>query len=77
MIVAGSPAALRKSPVFDGRIRRQANAASNGAVAALIFDRWLSRSLPGASRKCHALAALVRRSPNKPYSFTITCRGTV
>jgi hypothetical protein len=77
MIGAASPAALRKSPVFDGPIRRQANAASNGAVAALIFDRWLSRSLPGASRTCRALAALVRRSPNKAYSLTITCRGTV
>jgi hypothetical protein len=77
MIVAGSLAALRKSPVFDGPIRGHANAASNGAVAALIFDRWLSRSLPGASRTCQALAALVRRSLNEAYSFTITCRGTV
>ena len=77
MIGVGSPAAPRKSPVFDGRIRGHANAASNGAAAALIFERWLRRNLPGASRRRRVLAALARRSPDKAYSLTITCRGTV
>jgi hypothetical protein len=70
MIGAGSPAAPRKSPVFDDPIRRHMNAANNGAAAALISDRPLSRSLRGPS---HIPGA--RR--NKAYSLTITCRGTV
>ena len=70
MIGAGGPAAPRKSPVFDDPTRRHMSAANNGAVAALISDRRLSRSLRGSSH----IPGVGR---NKPYSLTITCRGTV